>query len=201
MRLLPLAFSVCVGIALSGSAAAATITVDSTSDAVATDGFCTLREAVIAANTDAAADVCAAGSGADEIVVPAGTYAFSLGTIAITSELVISGAGAGATIFDGTANGTVALFDVTSAVAFTVQDVEATNISGPPSGNGGFVHTNSGATVAVTRCYVHDNDGRNGVGLMMNSGAGGGTGFVIDSVFENNAGQFGGAISIYGSEL
>ncbi len=47
-------------------AGAATITVNSTSDAAANDGVCTLREAIIAANTNtasgAAAGECAAGA-------------------------------------------------------------------------------------------------------------------------------------------
>src|SRR5262245_34500220 len=55
-------------------AAAATITVTTTSDGAATDGNCTLREAVLAANSDAARDACPAGSGADTIVLSAGTY-------------------------------------------------------------------------------------------------------------------------------
>src|SRR5262245_35833169 len=57
----------------SGSVLAATITVNSTSDSInATDGLCTLREAIIAANTNTAsggvAGECIAGTaGADTI--------------------------------------------------------------------------------------------------------------------------------------
>lgn len=51
--------------------AASTIVVNSTADSIANDGVCTLREAIIAANTDtasgAAAGECIAGSGADTI--------------------------------------------------------------------------------------------------------------------------------------
>ncbi|HET7089767.1 MAG TPA: Ig-like domain-containing protein [Anaerolineae bacterium] len=54
------------------------IAVNSTADAVNTDGACTLREAIIAANKDQASSnnpgECAAGSGVDTIVLPAGTY-------------------------------------------------------------------------------------------------------------------------------
>ncbi len=57
----------------SGAARAATITVNSTADVAANDGQCTLREAIIAANTNtssgAAAGECAAGAaGLDTIV-------------------------------------------------------------------------------------------------------------------------------------
>lgn len=51
--------------------AASTITVNSTADTVADDGKCTLREAIISANTDTASGAsvgeCVAGSGADTI--------------------------------------------------------------------------------------------------------------------------------------
>lgn len=56
---------------LCAPAAAATITVNTNGDATADDGVCTLREAIIAANTDAASGAtggeCAAGAGQDLI--------------------------------------------------------------------------------------------------------------------------------------
>lgn len=70
------------------------------------NGACSLREAIIAANTEAARGACAAGNGADTVTVPAGYYLLS---IAGTNEdaartgdlepldpdgLAISGAGA-----------------------------------------------------------------------------------------------------------
>jgi len=42
-----------------------------TADDTLVNGNCTLREAIIAANTDTAVDACPAGSGADEIQLPA----------------------------------------------------------------------------------------------------------------------------------
>ena len=52
-------------------ARATTMTVNSTADIVADDGQCTLRETIIAANTDSASGTmpgeCPAGSGADTI--------------------------------------------------------------------------------------------------------------------------------------
>src|SRR4051795_442176 len=59
--------------------AAGLITVTSTADVLANDGQCTLREAIIAANTDTASGAlpgeCPAGNGADTIVLQAGaTY-------------------------------------------------------------------------------------------------------------------------------
>jgi len=85
---------------------AATITVNSTADSLATDGNCTLREAILAANSDAAVDGCAAGSGPDVVVVPAGGYrlmgnngedAGLTGDLDITDDLELVGAGAATT--------------------------------------------------------------------------------------------------------
>ena len=45
--------------------AASTLIVTTTSDSLADDGACSLREAIIAANTDSAIGGCLAGSGAD----------------------------------------------------------------------------------------------------------------------------------------
>ena len=82
--------------------AAATITVNSTADDQANDGVCTLREAIIAANTDtasgAAVGECVAGSGVDTIEFDIGPLDGSVKTIApesqlpeITSQLTIDG--------------------------------------------------------------------------------------------------------------
>lgn len=93
-----------IGIAL--SAPSSTITVNSPADVVADDGVCTLREAIMAANTDtssgASTGECAAGSGVDTIV-------FSDTNAPFTVTLAISG-----TREDGNATGDLdILSDVT----------------------------------------------------------------------------------------
>lgn len=87
-----------------------TITVNSTADVVnPADKSCTLREAILAANTDTAsgslAGECPAGNGADRIIVPAGTYTLTVpgtdantpdtlhGDLDITQDVMITGAG------------------------------------------------------------------------------------------------------------
>ncbi len=92
-------------------ALAATITVNTTADDTTNNGNCSLREAVIAANTDAARDACRAGSGADTITLPAGTYALSIagnlednalqGDLDVLGSVTINGAGAGNTTVNG----------------------------------------------------------------------------------------------------
>ena len=62
MRGLFCATLACLLVAAFASAAnATTITVTSTADGIVTDGNCTLREAVQAANTNTAVDTCPAG--------------------------------------------------------------------------------------------------------------------------------------------
>jgi CSLREA domain-containing protein len=81
--------------------AASVIAVTTTVDETILNGACSLREAVLAANTDQTVDSCAAGSGADSIVVPAGTYMLSIagtgedgsrtGDLDLTGDVTISG--------------------------------------------------------------------------------------------------------------
>ncbi|MEX1366017.1 MAG: choice-of-anchor Q domain-containing protein [Nannocystaceae bacterium] len=62
-------------------ALAANITVDTEVDAIADGDGCSLREAIIAANTNMAVNECVAGDvGADVIDIPAGVYTLTIGT-------------------------------------------------------------------------------------------------------------------------
>jgi CSLREA domain-containing protein len=109
-------------------ASAATITVTSTADVLANDGACTLREAIVAANTNApsggAAGECVAGGASDTIAVPAGTYTLSLGELSITTNLTLTGAGMGATTID--ANGTSRVLSIGPAAVVSISDVTVT---------------------------------------------------------------------------
>ena len=85
-------------------ARATTIAVNTTSDVRAEDGQCSLREAVIAANSDTASGStpgeCPAGSGSDVITLGAQTYTLSIagvgedsgltGDLDITNDLTIN---------------------------------------------------------------------------------------------------------------
>jgi CSLREA domain-containing protein len=48
---------------------ASNITVDTTDDTIAADGFCSLREAITAANGDAASNECIAGTGTSDRIL------------------------------------------------------------------------------------------------------------------------------------
>ncbi|MDH4184627.1 MAG: CSLREA domain-containing protein [Nitrospinota bacterium] len=61
---------------MQGQAMAATISVTTTADTVATDGVCSLREAINNANLpgDTTGGDCVTAAGGDTIILPAGTY-------------------------------------------------------------------------------------------------------------------------------
>ncbi len=90
--------------AAAASAPAITITVDGVADgapaALVGNGTCELREAVAAANGDAAVDACPAGAGADTIDFDPAVSGIQLtaGQLWITSPLTIAGPGAGALV-------------------------------------------------------------------------------------------------------
>jgi CSLREA domain-containing protein len=74
--------AISVGFAPSAAAgrsyAVSAIAITTTDDELNDDGDCALREAIVAANTDTVVDECEAGSGADVLFVPAGTYTLTL---------------------------------------------------------------------------------------------------------------------------
>ena len=165
------------------SAAAATFTVNSTTDAVdanlgngvcaTSGGVCTLRAAIQQAN---------ALTGTDTITVPAGTYTLTIagdgedaaaeGDLDITSGMTINGAGAGSTIIQAgtnTTNGIDRVFhvDPDETGGFTVSMSGMTIRYGIESGTGGAGILNMG-TLSLQDMDVLSNDagGKTGGGIM-----------------------------------
>ena len=114
-------------------ATAATITVNTLADELNADGDCSLREALQAANANAAVDACTAGTpGLDTVVLPAGTIPLNV-TVNITDAVTIRGTGrTSSTIQRGTStafNGTGV-----AGATLTVEDlalVGSLNAGGP----------------------------------------------------------------------
>jgi hypothetical protein len=169
-------------LAAPGVAEAATITVSTTQDVIARDGVCSLREAVISANTDSAAASggdCVAGSGNDTIVLPAGRYRLTLrgneentfspldndatvGDLDVTSDATIEGAGAASTIID--ANGIDRAFDGYANLQLedlTITGGRAQNTGVNRSEDGGGVR--AAANLVLTDCVFLDNQAAAGM--------------------------------------
>jgi CSLREA domain-containing protein len=118
---------------------ASVIIVNTTDDEVNSSGDCSLREAIIAANTDSSVDGCISGSGEDEIefqptVLPAtfvlsiegvGEEAAATGDLDITESLTITGAGAANTIID--ANGVDRVFHLMGDITVSIRDLTIQN--------------------------------------------------------------------------
>jgi CSLREA domain-containing protein len=138
-------------LASAGGAGAATITVNSGGDALANDGQCTLREAVLSSTNLTATGGCApAASGDDTIVLAVEHVTLSQsgffddngtsGDLDVHRTLTIQGAPGGTTI-DGAHLDRV--FDVLAGGSLTLQDVTVTG-GLSPTGNAGFGTTTNG---------------------------------------------------------
>ena len=141
-----------------------TITVDSTADDLTDNGNCTLREAVEAANTKTAVDMCPAGGLTTTIMVPAGTYTLTIpghiennnqtGDLDILSNVVLIGAGQAETILN--ANGLDRFLDVYDTGRADISHLTITGgLSNETSSGGGlrvyYAHAD------VHHIVLHDN--------------------------------------------
>jgi CSLREA domain-containing protein len=185
----------------SSIAPAATITVNSTADvANSTDGLCTLREAITAANTDTASGVvageCGAGGGPDTIDLTGLS-----GTITLTDKLpnitsAMSFSGPGQTQLTISANN---LPDTRVFGLFPLSPV-AVNFSGLTIANGnanhdvgGAIYVQTTAAVTVTNCTLRNNLAVLG-GAIGNSSSGS-FDLINSTVRNNSAGTAGGIYS------
>ena len=186
--------SACV--AFPSPALAATITVTTTVDNLANDGSCSIREAIINANNDAATWVdCAAGAGADVINLPAGTITFAIanpgldsdqvsakGDLDILTSMTINGHASGTTI-DG--NDLDRIFDInpdvdslpeTVTLPITVH-INDLNITNGRQNQAGAVKIMPRATVSMDRCTVSNSiswaDDGGGIYVYADGGIGG----------------------------
>ncbi len=209
-RVFPSVVRACAVVALLiGSAQAAVINVNGTADensASPANAVCTLREAVLSANTNTAVGGCAAGGGpSDTIVIPSGTYLLTIagtgegvgetGDLDLLDDTIIQGAGAGITIIDGNALDRV--FHVYTHPSDVVVMQNLTIRNGQPEGilddigsvdlSGVVVEANSGTGVEVNYLATFTNttvrlNGDGGVFAF-----GGGLTFT-NSLVENNTG-------------
>jgi CSLREA domain-containing protein len=193
--------------------AAVPIVVTTTADEIAQNGRCSLREAIISANTDTAVGGCEAGSGADTITfaAPSGVYAFSphlagnddaahLGDLDVTSPVTIRGRGPTRTIVD--ARGMDRVFDLhgNQQPPFPVSLTGLTVRNGiDPNGGGGSGINAQSVWLSLTDCAVSDNtsNSQEGTGLALSGSA---PATVDRCRFVDNHSQRGGAIGA-GSDL
>jgi CSLREA domain-containing protein len=210
---------VLVGLALAASllpaasASAAVISPNVFTDDNTTNGNCTLREAIIAANQDAAVDQCPAGSGADTIQLGVGTYTLGIpgeeeaaaqGDLDVTRDLTINGSGRAATIIDG--SGTVTadrVFEIDPVFPGTGPTVVLSSLTirgGKinPGGGGGIFNDNQGK-LTLQDVLVTGNEGEIAAGIFNQDDS---ILTLTNSVVSNNtAPDLGGGIAIWNSSV
>jgi len=134
---------------------AASLTVNTTSDVIADDGLCSLREAITAANTDTASGAsggeCVAGSGADTITFDGSVFStaqiitLTSALPTVTGTLVINGPGEALLTVDG-AN-SYRVFYNGSGADLTLSDMTIAN--GSASGDkGAGIYVNASTLTA-----------------------------------------------------
>jgi CSLREA domain-containing protein len=145
---------------------AASLTVDTDADELNVDGDCSLREAIQAANTDAAVDACAAGSGADIVgfapALDGAIVILSGGQLDILDSLSVVGP-PGLVLISAASNSRV--FEIVDGATVELQDLIVQD--GLDLGEGGCIQ-NAGALsltrVSMDACAVFGSDGTGGAG-------------------------------------
>jgi CSLREA domain-containing protein len=135
---------------------------------------CALREAIIAANGDAAFGGCPAGSGDDVILLPAGGYTLTLpgpnedlgatGDLDIRSALVLSGTTPAETVVHG--GGLDRVFDISGTVSVELAGLTITGGSLPGGLGAGLL--NRSAKLTLTHAAVISNSSLVVVGGLVN---------------------------------
>lgn len=183
--------------------AATVIHVSTTADEINNDGDCSLREALRAANLDVAVDACPAGSGADTIDIPAGTYLLSIavvgddegltGDLDLVGEVTLQGHGANSTIID--ANALDRVFQILPSATVTIEALTVRHgqvPSGSPIPFGGGI-LNAGA-LTLSHAVVTDNFAESGGGGIQNW-IGGALSILYSTISNNSVELVGGGIS------
>jgi CSLREA domain-containing protein len=167
------------------------ILVNTIDDELNSDGNCSLREAIQAANTDTPVDACSAGSGADNIHLPAGTYTLSLGSqLNLAGDVAIEGAGPSSTIVEAATSPGLASFRVLNIEYSDVVLSGLTIRNGNGFGTGGGIRNNSG-TLALSSVAVVNNTAFNPGGGIYSQGSGSVL-TLINSVVSGNTSSEGG---------
>ena len=175
----------------------ATIQVNTTDDEYNSDGDCSLREAVRAANTNSPVDACSPGGVSDTILLPQGVYLLSItgtddnaltGDLDILGDLVIRGEFNETTIVDG--GGIDRVFHIAAAgvVQFENLTIQNGNVTTSLLGGGGIL--NEVGDLTLKKVILQSNT-TTAVGGGMDNAA---TVTLIDTTVKENEADDGGGI-------
>ena len=160
--------------------AGTTIVVNTTVDGIVTDGLCSLREAIVAANTDADCAGCPGGSGADVIEfdpslpVPsvfeltntgANEDGAVTGDLDIDGQLTINGAGSGITIVDG--QGADRIFQILPGARITIAGLSIRNGNPGAQADGGGILVDGTGRLTLDDSSIFSNTALSGGGIVV----------------------------------
>src|SRR5204863_3483735 len=160
---------------------------------------CTLRAAIMQANTTVGADVIILSAGIYTLTQQGFDDTAQLGDLDIKEDVTIQGAGSGATIIDG--NGSVTydrVFQILSTVqnatlsGMTIRNGESLTLPSPtpapaPVLGGGGLYIEGAAHVQLTDVIFESNTAQNGGGIYANFSATGGSLTLNNVVVRNNS--------------
>ncbi|MBM4244305.1 MAG: CSLREA domain-containing protein [Deltaproteobacteria bacterium] len=170
-------------------ARAVDIVVTTTEDELTSDGDCSLRGAIRAANLNAAQDACPAGSstardtirladGATYSLVLAGADNSALvgdldifNNVAAADDLLIEVAGGGSATVSQDAAPDDVVFDVLNSASVTMRGITIRNGTSPATVSGGGVSTDNGSSLTLEDCAFADNFGQNNAGAIFSRGS------------------------------
>ena len=145
-----------------------TITVTTQDDELNSDGDCSLREAIKAANENIGVSGCPAGSaGLDTINIPTGTYTLTItgtdnysGDLDVLESVEIIGAGSDSTTING--NQIDRVFHISSAsvdVVVTIKDVTVRNgkVDNTATGGAGILVQGTKSTLYLQNSIIKEN--------------------------------------------
>ena len=181
---------------------AASIHVSTLLDTDQSDDFCSLREAIIAANTDAFYHGCGAGSGADEVImlIP-GTVTLVADLPIVTGGVTLRGLGADASLVDAGEAFRLLDFPGPANGGNDALVIEALRLTGGLHYNGGAVSIGSGRSLRIVDSKFDNNRATHSGGAIEARQA---TAVEIErsSIQDNEAGDgTGGGISVFGGTL
>ncbi len=182
----------------------AAITINTTDDELNNDGDCSLREAIEAANTNAAVDACPAGEPGptmDEINIPAGTYGLAT-ELVITDPVHLRGNSLSDTFIEATGSNRLIDYSGAGPLNLTIQFLTLRN-GDAGVGEGGAIQmvnstggaTGGGSLLLITSSLLDNNSATNGGAIAARD-----VGVeVSSSQIANNNAELGGAILAEGN--
>ena len=188
--------------------AAVSILVTTTTDELNSDGDCSLREAIRAANLNVVVDACPAGSAASADIITlqsAATYSFSQagtddtaidGDLDIAGDLILKGANATVQAGTTTANGIDRVFQVLSGNEVAMEALTIRH--GRTSSFGAGIRTAGDLTLEDVTVTLNTSTGNVGGGIAVEAGS---LTLINSTVSSNTAATVGGGLALLGGSL